>query len=752
MHEKEMYQDIKQETDFKATLNPEQLSAVMNTEGPLLVLAGAGTGKTTVLTSRIANILLNGVFPSQILAVTFTNKAAREMSDRVAKVTDGGSDGIWLGTFHSIAARILRSHPEAVGLKPNFIIIDTSDQLRLLKQIIVERGIDEKKWQAKKLAGIIGSWKDKGLMPNKVSTADGFDFGGHNAIELYKIYQARLLALNAADFGDLLLYNLVLLQNHKDILQNYQRRFKYILVDEYQDTNLCQYLWLRLLAQGTQNICCVGDDDQSIYGWRGAEVGNILKFERDFKGAKIVRLERNYRSTSHILNASSALISNNKDRLGKTLWTKDNEGEPLKLVAVWDDREEARFVADEIESLQQLQKHKLTEIAILVRAGFQTRAFEERFISHSIPYKVIGGLRFYERAEIKDIIAYLRLITNSSDDLAFERIINVPKRGVGDSTLKAIRDFGRSNGNLSLLDSARAMLQDGVLKGKIGGAIDNFINLIDKWKNLPEQMTVVEFVECVVSESGYVSMLKLEDSLEAEGRIENIKELFRALEEFESIGEFMEHVSLVSDTDAMNDGNMVSIMTMHAAKGLEFETVFLPGWEEGVFPSQRSVDESGSKGLEEERRLAYVGITRAKKNAYILYAANRRVYNQFQSSSPSRFIEELPEENIVKVNMGNGLRFSNNHEASGRQESGMSQEDYKTLAAKYSFSGKGSGGGQPTTAAAKQSTSGKFKVGMRVFHVKFGYGKITDISGNQLDVYFEKAGTKKVVESYVEAA
>lgn len=750
MHEKEMYKNNQEEIDFKATLNPEQLSAVEQIEGPLLVLAGAGTGKTTVLTSRIANILLNGTFPSQILAVTFTNKAAREMSDRVARVTGGRSDGIWLGTFHAIAVRILRAHIEAVGLKPNFIIIDTSDQLRLLKQIIAEKNIDEKKWTAKKLAGIIGGWKDKGLIPEKVNAADAYDFGGENPIELYKTYQARLRSLNAVDFGDLLLYNLLLFQNHKDILQNYQRRFKYILVDEYQDTNLCQYLWLRLLAQGTHNICCVGDDDQSIYGWRGAEVGNILKFERDFKGAKIVRLERNYRSTSNILNASSTLIANNKDRLGKTLWTKDNEGEPLKLVAVWDDREEARFVADEIESLQQINKHKLNDFAVLVRAGFQTRAFEERFISHSIPYKVIGGLRFYERAEIKDIIAYLRIITQSADDLAFERIINVPKRGVGDSTIKNLRDFGRENGNLSLLDSARAMLQDGVLKGKIGAALDGFIQLVDKWKSLPEQMTVVEFVECIVKESGYIDMLKAEASLEADGRIENIKELFHALEEFESINDFMEHVSLVSDIDALNDGNMVSIMTMHAAKGLEFETVFLPGWEEGVFPSQRSVDESGNKGLEEERRLAYVGITRAKKRAYILYAANRRVYNQFQSSVPSRFISELPEENIEKINMGNGLRFSSNDYSN--RGSSLSQEDYKTLAAKYSFPKKDMADSKSAVSSAKQSTSGKFKVGMRVFHVKFGYGKVLDISGNQLDVHFEKAGSKKVIESYVEAA
>lgn len=741
MYEKEMFMNNQGDNAFKATLNPEQLAAVENTEGPLLVLAGAGTGKTKVLTSRIANILLKGVYPSKILAVTFTNKAAREMSERVATTTGGRSGGIWLGTFHSIAARILRAHAELVGLKPNFVIIDTSDQLRVLKQIVLEKGIDEKKWNAKKLAGIIGAWKDKGLMPEKVSPYDAYDFGGCSSLELYKIYQARLVALNVADFGDLLLYNLVLFNKNPEVLKSYQQKFQYILVDEYQDTNLGQYLWLRLLAQGNKNICCVGDDDQSIYGWRGAEVGNILKFERDFKGAKVVRLEQNYRSTSHILSAASQLIAHNKDRLGKSLWTESDGGEPLKIAAVWDDREEAHFVANEIESLQQLKKHKLTQIAVLVRAGFQTRAFEERFISHSIPYKVIGGLRFYERAEIKDIIAYLRLINQSTDDLAFERIINTPKRGVGDSTFKAMRDFGRNNGELSLLDSARAMLQDGFLKGKIGAAVDSFIHLVDKWKAMQSSMTVAEFIEVILKESNYLDMLKNEDSLEAEGRIDNLKELIRALEEFESVEQFLEHVSLVSDVDMLNQDNMVTIMTIHAAKGLEFETVFLPGWEEGLFPHQRSIDESGTKGVEEERRLAYVAITRAKERAYILYAANRRVYNQFQSSLPSRFLKELPEDNIEKVSMGNGLNFN-------RQELVVDKEVWHSVKNKYAEENI-----TKNQATKKPQVPGaKFYVGVRVFHVKFGYGKVTNVSGNQLDVYFEKSGNKKVVESYVEVA
>jgi DNA helicase-2/ATP-dependent DNA helicase PcrA len=776
MHEKEIFNHSPEVYDFKANLNPEQLKAVENIDGPLLVLAGAGTGKTKVLTSRIANILLKGVFPGQILAVTFTNKAAREMAERVERATGGRSGGIWLGTFHSIAARILRAHSEAVGLKPNFVIIDTSDQLRLLKQIILERNIDEKKWNSKKLAGIIGSYKDKGLTADKVTYNNAFDFGGHSTAELYKTYQARLLALNVADFGDLLLYNLILLQNHPDILQTYQRRFKYILVDEYQDTNLCQYLWLRLLAQANKNICCVGDDDQSIYGWRGAEVGNILKFERDFKGASVVRLERNYRSTSHILSAASKLIANNQDRLGKTLWTEDNDGEPLKIIAVWDDREEAKYVADEIERLSLSysgeRNSRLSSIAVLVRAGFQTRAFEERFIAHSIPYRVIGGLRFYERAEIKDVIAYLRLITQSSDDLAFERIINTPKRGVGDVALKNIRNFGKKN-NLSMFDAAQLLVSssqlrgenlaggaDGIdsadfsakktgnpqadgatLKGKTGIAVTQFVGMIEKWKSLPEGITVPELAQTILKEAGYLDMLKAEDSLEAEGKSENIKELLRALEEFETLESFLEHVSLVSDIDSLSQDNMVGIMTMHAAKGLEFETVFLPGWEEGLFPSQRSTDESGTKGLEEERRLAYVGITRAKKRCYILYAANRRVYNQFQSSVPSRFIEELPSDNIEKINMGNGLGFR-------LQESWGMDQDYNSYHPAKNSSKSISTPPNPNSCNLKP----KFRIGARVFHVKFGYGKIVGISGNQLDVLFEKAGIKKVIESYIETA
>ncbi len=734
MHTKEK-QLSEQENIISTNLNPEQLLAVQSTEGPLLVLAGAGTGKTRVLTLRIANILNNGTFPSQILAVTFTNKAAREMAERVAKETGGNASGIWLGTFHSIATRILRAHAEVVGLKPNFIIIDTSDQIRLLKQIINDYGLDEKRWSAKSLAGIIGSLKDKGLTPDKVSKNEVFDFGGHNITELYQVYQKRLVALNAADFGDLLLYNILLFQNYNDILQNYQRRFKYILVDEYQDTNICQYLWLRLLAQGTQNICCVGDDDQSIYGWRGAEVGNILKFERDFKGATVIRLERNYRSTANILNAASGLIANNKDRLGKTLWTKGNIGDPIKLVAVWDDKEEARFIADEIEALQSLQGHKLNEIAILVRAGFQTRAFEEAFVTYKIPYKVIGGLRFYERAEIKDIIAYLRLVVENGDDLSFERIINIPKRGIGDNSLKSIRDFARDN-NISMFEAARALsYSDSPLKGKAALSLKNFIDFITNAKNRLESLDIINFVKMVTEESGYLAMWKAEQSIEAEGRIENIKELIRALEEFNNIQEFLEHVSLVSDIDELNQDNMVSVMTIHSAKGLEFNTVFLPGWEEGLFPHQRSIGESGSKGLEEERRLAYVGITRARHRAYILYAANRRVYNQYQSSFPSRFIGELPEDATERLNMSNGL---------GRSQItyDCDIEDDRGFISKSHFTN------QDKKQEIKEDIN-KFKVGKKVFHQKFGYGKIINVNANQLDIIFEKAGIKKVIDNYV---
>ena len=719
------------------SLNPAQMEAVDHTEGALLILAGAGTGKTKVLTSRIANILMQGTPPANILAVTFTNKASKEMTHRIDAMTNGASNGMWLGTFHSIAAKILRRHAEIVGLQSNFTIIDYSDQLRLVKRIFTDFAIDEKRWDPKLFISIMNRFKDQGLTPEKVSYSDVGDFAQGRLLDIYKEYQARLKQLNAADFGDLLLHNLTIFAGEASILADYQTRFEYILVDEYQDTNIAQYIWLRLLAQERKNICCVGDDDQSIYGWRGAEVGNILKFEKDFPNAKVVRLERNYRSTSHILAAASGLIANNENRMGKTLWTEGNEGDPIKIIGTWDDEEEARRVADEIESLQQLKQHKLSQIAILVRAGFQTRTFEETFIKHNIAYKVIGGLRFYERLEIRDVIAYLRVIAQNDDDLAFERIINTPKRGIGSTSLQIIRQTGREN-NISMYKAINLMLDRDLFKPKMKRVFTDLLSNFARWQKMASQMPVAEFVDLLLKESGYLDMWKLDNSVEAQGRIENIKELVRALEDFENIGEFLEHVSLVSDIDNIDEENMVNIMTLHASKGLEFETVFLPGWEEGVFPHQRSLDEVGQKALEEERRLAYVGITRAKKRAFILYAGNRRIFGRYQSSIASRFIEELPEENIEKLKINNGFNLSSN--------------DIEAVKQKYINTGSSSSSwsGKSQTKSTAKSDAG-FSVGQRIFHIKFGYGKIKTVSGDQLEIAFEKAGSKKIIDRYVEA-
>lgn len=718
---------------YTNNLNENQLEAVKQIEGPLLVLAGAGTGKTKVLTSRIAHILLQGVFPSQILAVTFTNKAAKEMSERVSVITENRSEGLWLGTFHSIGAKILRRHAEAVGLKSNFTIIDTSDQLRLLKQIFKDHNIDEKRWDPKNLMHTINHYKDRGLTPEKVTASDILDFAGGKSLELYKDYQARLKLLNAADFGDLLLHNITIFNENPEILSDYHRKFKYILVDEYQDTNICQYLWLRLLAQNSKNICCVGDDDQSIYGWRGAEVGNILRFEKDFPNAKVIRLERNYRSTSHILSAASGLIAKNADRLGKTLWTEGNQGEPIKLLLTWDDKEEARQVADEIESLQQLKKHSLNQMAILVRAGFQTRAFEECFISRGIPYKVIGGLRFYERQEIKDIISYLRVTVQNDDSLALERIINVPKRGIGISTIQAIYDTSRSYG-ISMFESIKLMLSEDQFKPSTRKTLSSLIDDFSRWANLSKDMKVAEITKTIATESGYIGMWKQDGSLEAQGRLDNIKELLHALEEFETLEDFLEHISLVSDIDTLNQDKMISIMTLHAAKGLEFDSVFLPGWEEGTFPSQRSLDERN--GLEEERRLAYVGITRAKKNLYILSAANRRIYGHYQNSIPSRFIEELPKENLQRINLSNGFNFP-------------------TPASNFADGAKYYPKPSPYTQTKKVSTSTKspqgFSVGSKISHVKFGNGIVLNVNGENLEIAFEGMGIKTIIDRYVTA-
>ncbi len=633
--------------EYLNNLNPAQLEAVQATDGALLVLAGAGTGKTSVLTTRIAHILrTRKAFAGQVLAVTFTNKAAKEMVARVQNLLGypDATRGMWLGTFHAIGARILRAHAEIMGLTSNFSILDSDDQIRLLKSIMEEAGMDVKTIPPKALMGQIQQWKDLGLTPEKVTGTHMTTMISSTALSLYKSYQARLKNLNACDFGDLLLHNLTIFQQHPAILQEYAQRFHYILVDEYQDTNVAQYLWLRLLAMGNHNICCVGDDDQSIYGWRGAEVGNILRFEKDYPNAQIVRLEQNYRSTPHILAAASAVIAQNSNRLGKTLWTQKPEGELIRIKSVWDGYEEARFVGEEIEYLQR-EKISLAQITILVRAGFQTRDFEERFLNLGIPYRVIGGLRFYERQEIRDAVAYLRLATQPRDDLAFERIINTPRRGIGKATLEQLHIHARAH-NISLTESLHILLNNGELKGRARTSLGALAIQLTNWREIAKQLSPNELLEKLLEETGYIEMWKAEKTPEAQGRIENLRELIRALEEFPDVGAFLEHVGLVMDTEKAAGDDMVSIMTLHAAKGLEFDTVFLPGWEEGVFPHQRSLDEKAGGGLEEERRLAYVGITRARRLLYISYAANRRIYNQWQSSIPSRFLREIPEENI----------------------------------------------------------------------------------------------------------
>jgi DNA helicase-2/ATP-dependent DNA helicase PcrA len=735
-------------------LNDEQTRAVMALDGPVLVLAGAGTGKTRVLTTRLAHILVEGkARPWEILAVTFTNKAAREMQSRVAIITGRPVEGWWLGTFHALCARILRRHAELVGLKHNFTILDTDDQLRLLKQLMEPLEIDEKKWPARVLMGVIQRWKDRGLTPEKISNEEGSDIAEGVLSELYRDYQIRLKTLNAVDFGDLLLHCLTLFTENINVLHEYQIKFRYLLVDEYQDTNVAQYLWLRLLVQEHKNICCVGDDDQSIYSWRGAEVGNILKFEKDFLGATVIRLEQNYRSTPDILAAASGLISHNEGRLGKTLWTGMNDGDPVKVHAVWDGEEEARLVGDEIE-VRQSRGQSLEEMAILVRAGFQMREFEERMINLGVPYRVIGGPRFYERHETRDAIAYLRVVNSPDDDLAFERIINVPKRGLGQATVQAIHQLARAQ-SMPMYEAARLIIQTDEIKPKARSSLSGLLQDFQRWRSNIDVLPHFELAEIILDESGYTEMWMRDKSPEAPGRLENLKELVSGLEDFDNLQGFLEHVSLVMENQENKTEDKISLMTLHAAKGLEFETVFLPGWEEGLFPHQRSLDEEGLSGLEEERRLAYVGITRAKKEAMIFYAANRRIYNQWQNSLPSRFVNELPAENIEVIseqglNSGIGVKFGNGSLGSGfdvisdtlsyesPQKRGHTSEGTIIEAEEWTVS-----------ASPSNST---FEVGIRVFHQKFGYGKILSLDGNKLEVEFEKAGTKKVIDSFVDPA
>jgi DNA helicase-2/ATP-dependent DNA helicase PcrA len=838
---------------YLAGLNPEQREAVETIDGPVLVLAGAGTGKTRVLTSRIAHILASGrARPSDILAVTFTNKAAREMKARVATMIGQAVEGMpWLGTFHSIGVKILRRHAELVGLKSDFTILDTDDQIRLLKQILEAEGIDDKRWPARVLAGLIDHWKNRGLTPDRVPAGEAAAFANGRGKKLYLAYQERLKILNAADFGDLLLECIRLFTENPAMLAQYQQRFRYILVDEYQDTNVAQYLWLRLIAQrppasgGEQgaapaapapsapspappkNICCVGDDDQSIYGWRGAEVDNILRFEHDFPGAKVIRLERNYRSTGHILAAASHLIAHNEGRLGKTLHTEDEPGEKVTVTGAWDSEEEARSIGEDIEELQR-SGHDLDEIAILVRASFQMREFEDRFVTLGLPYRVIGGPRFYERAEIRDALAYLRVIHSPSDDLAFERIINVPKRGLGDATVQLLHDHARKR-RVPLLEAARAVAETDELKPKPRGSLRSLLASIERWRTQKETLPHTELAEIVLDESGYTEMWQKDKSADAAGRLENLKELVRSMEEFENLAGFLEHISLVMDTDRSEGNAAVNVMTLHSAKGLEFDTVFLPGWEEGLFPHQRALDEQGRAGLEEERRLAHVGITRARRRAKIYFATNRRTHGLWQTNIPSRFLDELPEAHVAVTESKGGFGAGSGYGHGGSRFDEMTAfgSDYGTPGWQRAQKNKGRGGfdetgrsrgpvggfdetGQrryvrdedddahadfdETTADSASSpppgsrssppplrgrsagaagrvgghrrrspltiegelvakstgTVSAFSVGDRVFHLKFGNGNVVAVDGNKLTIAFDKAGEKRVVDSFVE--
>ena len=771
---------------FLAGLNPEQRAAVEALDGPVLVLAGAGTGKTRVLTTRLAHLLASGRSkPWGVLAVTFTNKAAREMRERVEKLLGPGGGGLpWLGTFHSISARMLRTHAELVGLKNNFTILDTDDQIRLLKQIIEAEGIDEKRWPARQLAGLLDSWKNRALTPERVPKGEAYAFADGAGVKLYAIYQARLKILNACDFGDLLMHMIDIFQRHPDVLETYHRKISHLMVDEYQDTNVAQYLWLRLLAQARRNLCVVGDDDQSIYGWRGAEVDNILRFEKDFPGAVVVRLERNYRSTGHILAAASHLISHNRGRLGKTLFTDDEEGHRVKVRGVWDGEAEARLVADDIEHWVQ-QNRSYGECAVLVRAAWQMRAFEERFLMLRIPYKVIGGPRFFERAEVRDVHAYLRLIRSEDDDLAFERIVNQPKRGIGESTVQKLHAYAgkppvrfvTDNGPLfdaatgevvteqqeapggaarfrTLVGAARELIVTDDLPLKARTALRSFLTDLDRWRDQARTISHVELAEIVLDESGYTDMLRNDKSPQAQTRLENLKELVQSMAQYDTLEAYLEHVALVLDIEAESEGENVQLSTLHAAKGLEFPLVFLPGWEEEVFPSKRAIDESGEKGLEEERRLAYVGITRARESARISFAANRQIYGRWQTVLPSRFIDELPPASVDAVSETGyhappGVRemavepFSSGYQSPGwrrAQERGAFTSKPPTI------------DGEARLVARSGDGDSTYTRGDRIFHDKFGYGRIRSVEGNKLTVDFDKAGEKRVIDSFVRPA
>ena len=775
-------------------LNPEQSRAVESLDGPVLVLAGAGTGKTRVLTTRIAHILATGkAYPSQILAVTFTNKAAREMKERIGLLVGGAVEGMpWLGTFHSIGVKLLRRHAELAGLRSDFSILDTDDQIRLLKQLIQAEGLDDKRWPARQFAHMIDNWKNKGYGPADIPEGDARSFANGKGRQLYEAYQDRLKTLNACDFGDLLCHPIRIFRNNPDVLKEYHGKFKYILVDEYQDTNTAQYMWLRLIAQGSKNVCCVGDDDQSIYGWRGAEVDNILRFEKDFPGAVVIRLERNYRSSAHILGAASHLISHNEGRLGKTLFTDLDVADHDKVMvhAAWDSEEEARAVGEEIEQLQR-RGHKLNDMAILVRASFQMREFEDRFVTLGLNYRVIGGPRFYERLEIRDALAYFRVVCQGADDLAFERIVNTPKRGLGEAAIRQIHDYARARG-LPMLRASADLVMTEEMKPRPRKSLTDVVENFARWATLLETMPHTELAEQILEESGYTTMWQNDRSAEAPGRLDNLKELIRSMEDFESMRGFLEHVSLVMDAEQNEDLDAVSLMTLHSAKGLEFETVFLPGWEEGLFPHQRALDEGGRSGLEEERRLAYVGLTRAKANCHIWFVSNRRIHGLWQSTIPSRFLDELPSDHVDvaepdssyggygagaagggygasrfdaaepfagSYNTPGWRRAQSNRNDATRQNWGM-RSGHSVERIGYGETDSGFGAGRSSVKAktidgelVARSVSEEpsaYSIGDRVFHLKFGNGNIASIDGNKLTIDFDKAGQKRVLDNYVE--
>jgi len=775
-------------------LNPEQTRAVETLDGPVLVLAGAGTGKTRVLTTRIAHILATGkAYPSQILSVTFTNKAAREMKERIGVLVGGAVEGMpWLGTFHSIGVKLLRRHAELVGLRSDFSILDTDDQIRLLKQLIQAEGLDDKRWPARQFAQMIDGWKNKGLGPADIPEGDARAFANGKGRQLYEAYQDRLKTLNACDFGDLLCHPIRIFRAHPDVLKDYHAKFRYILVDEYQDTNTAQYMWLRLIAQGSKNVCCVGDDDQSIYGWRGAEVDNILRFEKDFPGAVVIRLERNYRSSAHILGAASHLISHNEGRLGKTLFTdaEADDHDKVMVHAAWDSEEEARAVGEEIEQAQH-RGHKLNDMAILVRASFQMREFEDRFVTLGLNYRVIGGPRFYERLEIRDAMAYFRVVCQPADDLAFERIVNTPKRGLGEAAIRQIHDYARAR-NIPMLRAAGDLVMTEEMKPRPRKSLTDVVENFSRWSSLLENTPHTELAEQILEESGYTDMWKNDRSAEAPGRLDNLKELIRSMEDFESMRGFLEHVSLVMDAEQNEDLDAVSLMTLHSAKGLEFDTIFLPGWEEGLFPHQRALDEGGRSGLEEERRLAYVGLTRAKFHCHLWFVSNRRIHGLWQSTIPSRFLDELPAAHVDisepetsyggygagsagggygasrfdaaepfagSYNTPGWKRAQANRNEATRQNWG-SRSGHAVERIGYGETDSGYGAGRTSVKAktidgelvAKSVADepSAYSVGDRVFHLKFGNGNIASIDGNKLTIDFDKAGQKRVLDNYVE--